>query len=157
MSRATPAAVPALTLRLHPDPVLRTPCTPAVGDVVALARGMLDVMYAAGGRGLAAPQVGRPVRLFVMDLTWKDGLPDPRVFVNPDLDWTSAATGVAEEACLSIPDAPRAVRRPTACRLSHDGPDGRIETDFGGVAARCVQHEMDHLSGRLILDHPDAG
>ena len=126
-------------------------------DPGPLARAMLTAMYDAPGRGLAAPQVGEALRLFVMDAHWKDGLPDPRVFVNPALDWVSPETEAMEEACLSIPDVARAVRRPVACRLSYDGPGGTRRAEaFDGVAARCVQHEMDHLDGRLILDHPDA-
>ena len=152
-----PPVLARLAIRFHPDPILRTVCAPVVGDVTALARGMLDAMYAAPGRGLAAPQVGEALRLFVMDATWKDGLPDPRAFVNPEVIWTSDETAVAEEGCLSLPGRPRAVRRPVACRLAFDGPDGRREEAFAGVAARCVLHEMDHLDGVLILDHPEIG
>lgn len=144
-----------LRIRLHPDPVLRAPCGPVEGDATALARAMLDAMYEARGRGLAAPQVGEALRLFVMDVSWKDGLPDPRVFVNPALVWTAAETAVAEEACLSIPGRPRRVRRPVGCRIGFDGPDGRRVEAFAGAAARCALHEMDHLDGRLILDHPE--
>ncbi|MBM2577221.1 peptide deformylase [Jannaschia sp. Os4] len=147
----------ALSIRLHPDPVLRAACAPFAGDATPLARAMLDAMYAAPGRGLAAPQVGEAVRLFVMDATWKDGLPDPRVFVNPEVTWTAPETAVVEEACLSIPGRPRRVRRPVACRLAFDGPEGRREETFEGGAARCALHEMDHLDGILILDHPEPG
>ena len=145
-----------LTIRLHPDPVLRVPCAPAAGDVAALAQAMLAAMYAAPGRGLAAPQVGHAIRLFVMDAHWKDGLPDPRAFRNPELVWTSEETAVAEEGCLSIPGIPRRLRRPVACRLRFDGPGGPREERFEGLAARCALHELDHLDGRLILDHPAA-
>lgn len=157
--RARPTGVDGrvtpLAIRLYPDPVLRAVCAPVEGDVAPLGRAMLHAMYDAPGRGLAAPQVGEAVRLFVMDAHWKDGLPDPRVFVNPAVDWVSDETAMAEEACLSIPDAPRRVRRPVACRLTFDGPQGRREEAFDGIAARCALHEMDHLDGRLILDHPD--
>ena len=146
----------ALAIRLHPDPVLRVACAPVAGDVSGLARAMLAAMYAAPGRGLAAPQVGEPLRLFVIDATWRDGLPDPRVFVNPEVVWLSDETAVVEEACLSIPGRPRRVRRPVGCRLAFDGPDGQRVEAFAGVAARCALHEMDHLDGRLILDHPEA-
>ena len=153
-----PAPGPARpAIRLHPDPVLRLVCAPVRGDATALARAMLDAMYAAPGRGLAAPQVGEAVRLFVMDATWKDGLPDPRVFVNPEVVWTADETAVMEEGCLSIPDTPRRVRRPVACRLAFDGPHGRREERLDGAAARCALHEMDHLDGVLILDHPEIG
>jgi peptide deformylase len=145
-----------LSLRLHPDPILRAGCAPVAGDVSALARAMLGAMYAAPGRGLAAPQVGLALRLFVMDAGWKEGRPDPRVYVNPEVIWASDETDIAREACLSIPGVSRPVRRPSACTLAHDGPGGRAVARLEGFAARCAQHEMDHLDGRLILDHPEA-
>ena len=142
----------------HPDPVLREVCAPVADpllqDVPDLARDMLDTMYAATGRGLAAPQVGVPLRLFVMDCTWKEGLPDPRVFVNPRI---RAAEGqqVNTEGCLSIPGTPRRVLRPNRVVLAFDGAEGRREAVFEGFAAACICHEMDHLDGVLILDHPE--
>ncbi|MFO6465523.1 peptide deformylase [Jannaschia sp. KMU-145] len=145
-----------LGIRLHPDPVLAEICTPVTGDVTALARDMLDTMYAAPGRGLAGPQVGVTERIFVMDATWKEGLPDPRVFVNPVITGTEGEQ-INEEGCLSIPDTPRRVLRPRRVVLEFDGPDGlRREEAFEGFAAACVAHEMDHLDGILILDHPEA-
>ncbi|MEM7489117.1 MAG: peptide deformylase [Pseudomonadota bacterium] len=141
---------------LHPDPRLRQSCAPSIGPAAALARDMLDTMYAALGRGLAAPQIGVLSRLFVMDTTWKEGLPDPRVFVNPEI---AAAEGeqVNEERCLSIPETPRRVARPRRIVLTFDGPDGhRRDEAFEGFAAACICHEVDHLDGVLILDHPEA-
>jgi peptide deformylase len=144
-----------LTIRTHPDPVLRAVCTPVDGDRTALARGMLDAMYAAPGRGLAAPQVGVTERIFVMDTSWKEGLPDPRVFVNPEI---VAREGwqVNDEGCLSIPGTPRRVERAKRVVLAFDGLGGRRQEAFEGFAAACVQHELDHLDGVLILDHPEA-
>jgi peptide deformylase len=146
---------------MHPDPRLRQVCAPvetvSAGDragLVALAREMLDVMYAAPGRGLAAPQIGVLTRVFVMDATWKEGLPAPRVFVNPEIVGSDGQQ-VNAEACLSIADVSRRVARPARVRLAFDGPSGRIEEEFAGFAAACVCHEMDHLDGRLILDHPE--
>ncbi len=143
-----------LAVVVHPDPVLRVGCTPVAGDVTDLARDMLDTMYGAPGRGLAAPQVGVTSRLFVMDCSWKDGLPDPRVFVNPEI---TAREGrqVNEEGCLSIPGVPRRVARPARVTLTFDGVAGRRSESFDGFAAACVCHEMDHLDGVLILDHPE--
>ncbi|MGB3553753.1 MAG: peptide deformylase [Jannaschia sp.] len=140
---------------LHPDPVLRVVCDPVTEDVTALARDMLDTMYGAPGRGLAAPQVGQVLRLFVMDCTWKEGLPDPRVFVNPEIVASEGAQ-VNEERCLSIPDTPRRIARAARITLAFDGPDGRRREAFEGFAAACVQHEMDHLDGVLILDRAAA-
>ena len=139
----------------HPDPILRVVCDPVSGDVTKLARDMLDTMYAAPGRGLAGPQVGVTERLFVLDATWKDGLPDPRVFVNPEIVARDGRQ-VNEEGCLSIPDTPRRVARPAEITLAFDGASGRREERFAGFAAACICHEMDHLDGVLILDHPEA-
>nr|WP_298434955.1 peptide deformylase [uncultured Jannaschia sp.] len=145
-----------LGIRLYPDPVLAEICTPVTGDVTGLARDMLDTMYAAPGRGLAGPQIGVTERIFVMDATWKEGLPDPRVFVNPVITGTEGEQ-INEEGCLSIPDTPRRVLRPRRVVLEFDGPGGiRREEAFEGFAAACVAHEMDHLDGILILDHPEA-
>ena len=139
----------------HPDPILRVVCDPVLGDVTKLARDILDTMYAAPGRGLAGPQVGVTERLFVLDATWKDGLPDPRVFVNPEIVARDGRQ-VNEEGCLSIPDTPRRVARPAEITLAFDGASGRREERFAGFAAACICHEMDHLDGVLILDHPEA-
>lgn len=144
-----------LTIVLHPDPILHAICTPVDGDTTQLARDMLDTMYAATGRGLAAPQVGVTRRLFVMDCSWKEGLPDPRVFVNPEI-MTREGAQTNEEGCLSIPDTPRRVLRADRVTLAYDGPHGRRQEVFEGLHAACVQHEMDHLDGKLILDHPEA-
>ncbi len=141
---------------LHPDPALRAVCTPVAGDATALARDLLDTMYAAPGRGLAAPQVGVTERLFVMDATWKEGLPDPRVFVNPAIVAAEGAQ-VNEEACLSIPGSPRRIERAARVTLEWDGAEGRRREVFAGFAAACIAHEMDHLDGVTILDRPEAG
>ncbi|WP_371156870.1 peptide deformylase [Jannaschia sp. 2305UL9-9] len=146
-----------LPIRLVPDPILREVCAPVDrgADVSGLARDMLATMYAAPGRGLAAPQIGEGLRLFVMDCSWKEGLPDPRVFVNPVIiDRSGSQTN--EEGCLSLPDVPRLVARADRVTLAFDGPRGQRTEVFEGLAAACVQHEVDHLDGVLITDHPEA-
>ena len=93
-----------MELRLLPDPVLRETCAPVTVFDAALediAAEMLAVMYAAPGRGLAAPQVGLTQRIFVMDTTWKTGDPTPMVFINPEIVSTSDETAVNDEGCLS--------------------------------------------------------
>ena len=141
---------------LHPDPRLRAACAPVgevTGAVRALAADMLETMYAAPGRGLAAPQVGVALRLFVMDVAWKEGDPAPVVAVDPEIVAASEETDAAEEACLSIPGRPVRVRRPAAVTMRWTGLDGtRAEHRLAGAAARCAQHELDHLDGVLILD-----
>ena len=149
-----------MELRLLPDPVLREVCTPvtvfdeALEDVVAE---MLAVMYAAPGRGLAAPQVGVTRRIFVMDATWKSGDPTPMVFINPEIVSASKEMAVNDEGCLSIPHRTVRVARPARVEMRWQDLDGAAQTGmFEGFAAVCVQHERDHLDGVLCIDYPEA-
>ncbi len=138
-----------------PDPRLSLPCAPAVldDDLRTLAADMLETMYAAPGRGLAAPQVGRLVRLFVMDVTWKDGTPTPQVFVNPEILALSGARVTGPEGCLSIPGPVTEVSRAEAVQLRWSDLEGQVHTAaLTGFAAICAQHEYDHLDGILTLD-----
>ena len=142
---------------LHwPDPRLAIVCAPVgvlTPAVQALAEDMLETMYAAPGRGLAAPQVGAMLRLFVMDVTWKDGPRDPMVMVDPVVLWRSDARVTGPEGCLSIPDVVAEVERFDALRLRWTGLDGvQVEADLTGFAAICAQHELDHLDGIVTLD-----
>ncbi|SMY06491.1 peptide deformylase [Flavimaricola marinus] len=149
-------------VRLWPDPVLCQVCPPVAAvdaEVRALAADMLETMYAAPGRGLAAPQVGVLSRLFVMDITWKEAEPDPMVFINPEILAASEEQATFEEGCLSIPDVLTPVTRPAQVRMAWTDLDGhRQERAFEGVAAVCVQHELDHLNGIVTFDRlaPDA-
>jgi peptide deformylase len=148
-----------LPIRLWPDLVLSTPCSPAVLDDVtrALAADMLETMYAAPGRGLAAPQVGQLVRLFVMDTTWKEGTPSPRVMVNPKILWQSPQRVTGPEGCLSIPGVLTQIDRAAEIRLRWLDLDGTVrEETLTGFAAVCAQHEYDHLDGVVTFDRLDA-
>ena len=149
-----------LSIRLYPDPILRKVCAPVTlfdARLAGLAQNMLDMMYAAPGRGLAGPQVGVPERVFVMDATWKDGTPSPVVCVNPQIIVASAVTAAGEEGCLSIPDTPCLVRRPVAITLAWQDAKGiRHSADLEGAAARIAQHELDHLDGILCIDRTEA-
>jgi peptide deformylase len=139
-----------------PDPILTQTCAPAVlsDDLRALAADMLETMYAAPGRGLAAPQVGRLVRMFVMDVTWKEGVKTPVVVVNPEILWASDARVVGPEGCLSIPGPTTMVERAEAVRLRWSDLEGGVHEEvLTGFAAICAQHEYDHLDGVLTLDH----
>jgi peptide deformylase len=141
-----------------PDPVLRGVAASVenIDEVRDLARDMLETMYAAPGRGLAAPQVGLPLRLFVMDVGWKEGAPAPRVFVNPEVLGVSDETATREEGCLSIPGRVSRVTRPAEVALRWLDLDGAVQEDtFGGFAATCVQHEIDHLDGILCTDREE--
>ncbi len=142
---------------LHwPDPRLATVCAP-VGEVTpevrALAADMLETMYAAPGRGLAGPQVGAMLRLFVMDAWWKDGPHDPQVIIDPEVVWLSGDRAEGPEGCLSIPGVLAPVERAVALQLGWTTLDGeRVEAELKGFVAICVQHELDHLDGIVTLD-----
>ncbi|WP_102108430.1 peptide deformylase [Oceaniglobus roseus] len=139
-----------------PDPILQQTAAPVTdfdAALAALAQDMLDTMYDAPGRGLAAPQVGRLIRLFVMDTTWKEGTPDPVVCVNPEILWSSDETEENEEGCLSIPGTPMPIVRPARIGLRWQGVDGTVnEAELDGPDALCAQHEIDHLDGLVIFD-----
>ena len=138
-----------------PDPRLSMACAPAVPseDLRALAADMLETMYAAPGRGLAAPQVGRLIRMFVMDVGWKEGEPSPVVAVNPEILWSSDTRVIGPEGCLSIPGPTTMVERAEAVRMRWTGLDGMAHEELlTGLAAICAQHEYDHLDGVLTLD-----
>jgi len=143
-----------------PDPRLATACKPVAKitpEIRKLANDMLETMYAAPGRGLAAPQVGVLSRVFVMDTTWKDGTRDPMVFVNPEILTASEERATLAEGCLSIPGVSVEVTRSLRVRLRWTDLEGqRCERAFDGFPAACVQHEMDHLDGIVTLDRVDA-
>jgi len=148
--------MPILPITRFPDPMLRRPCTP-VGPVDSvlrqLAADMLETMYAAPGRGLAAPQVAVPLRLFVMDCTWKEGTPSPRICLNPQILAASDTLATNTEGCLSIPGVPAVVARPDWVLLRWSDLDGTLhEARLSGFEAVCAQHELDHLNGRLCID-----
>ncbi len=151
-----PGATPRAIV-IHPDPRLRATCAPVgavTEEVRDLARDMLATMYAAPGRGLAAPQVGVLKRLFVMDCTWREGAPDPLVCIDPMIRDASEVMATREEGCLSIPDHPVRVTRPSEVTLEFTDLTGaRRSRRLTGFAAACAQHENDHLNGVLILDH----
>ncbi|NDR56859.1 peptide deformylase [Aliiruegeria sabulilitoris] len=148
-----------LNIVTWPDPVLARDCDP-VGEIDAslrrLAEDMLATLYAAEGRGLAAPQVGQPLRLFVMDTEWKERAPAPRIFINPEITWTSPETQAFEEGCLSIPGILARVERPAQIHMRWTEIDGSAqEADLHGFDAICAQHELDHLDGIVTLDRVD--
>lgn len=138
-----------------PDPRLSMPCRPAVltDALRILAADMLETMYHAPGRGLAAPQVGRLERLFVMDVTWKEGTHSPVVMVNPEMLELSEERALGPEGCLSIPGPTTMVERAKEVRMRWTDLDGNLrEERLTGFAAICAQHEYDHLDGIVTLD-----
>jgi peptide deformylase len=140
-----------------PDARLRQVSKPVekVDDALrALMDDMLETMYDAPGIGLAAIQVGAPLRVIVMDLAGEDEEPAPRYFVNPEILDPSEETNVYEEGCLSVPEYFDEVERPARCRVKYLDYDGKEQVlDAEGLLATCIQHEMDHLEGVLFIDH----
>ncbi|MDP5307296.1 peptide deformylase [Paracoccus spongiarum] len=146
------------TILIHPDPMLRDRAQPAGilpgPELAQLAADLLATMYGAGGRGLAAPQIGVLRRIFVMDCGWKSGDPRPLVMLDPEIVARSDRMAVAAEQCLSIPDRPVEVARPEEVVITWYDLDGRhLRRSLDATAARIAQHELDHLHGRLILDY----
>ena len=144
-------------LIILPDPVLRQISKPVErvdDDLRKLADDMLETMYDAPGIGLAAIQIGIPLRLLVIDLA-KDGEEKaPMVAINPEILDRSDDRSVYEEGCLSIPDYYAEVERPASVRakfLDRDGREQEITAD--GLLATCLQHEIDHLNGVLFIDY----
>lgn len=141
-------------IRILGDPVLREECRPVDGvdgDVRQLVADLLETMYEADGIGLAAPQVGVPVRIFVYDVRDED-VPGG-VLINPRIVEQSEATERDVEGCLSIPGLQEVVERPATVvmeGMDEEGEDVRLEAD--GLLARCLQHEYDHLDGVLFFD-----
>ncbi len=144
-------------LIILPDPLLREVSKPVerVDDALRKFAGdMLDTMYDAPGIGLAAIQVGEPLRMLVLDLAEKDEEPQPRVIINPEIVASSDTRSVHEEGCLSIPDYYAEVERPGEVTVKYIDLDGKEQTvEADGLLATCLQHEIDHLNGVLFIDH----
>lgn len=142
---------------LIPDPVLRKISAPVLvfDDALdKLVADMFETMYDAPGIGLAAIQIGVPLRVITIDLAKNDAPKAPRVFVNPEIVWSSEEVGIYEEGCLSIPEYYEEVERPARVRVRHlDEAGTPRETEADGLLATCLQHEIDHLNGVLFIDH----
>jgi peptide deformylase len=141
---------------LHfPDPRLRTKAKPVLvvdDNIRQLANDMLETMYDAPGIGLAASQVNHHIRLIVIDIT--EDKSRPMVFINPEITALTEDTAPYEEGCLSVPTVYDFVERPTrisVTALNEHGESFTLETD--GLLAVCLQHELDHLDGKLFVDY----
>ena len=142
----------------HPDPRLKKLCMPIsdITDAVRqLADDMLETMYAAPGIGLAAPQIGALSRIIVMDCEKDDDAdPNPIIMFNPEIVAHSEETNVYEEGCLSIPEHYAEVTRPKEVEVAWIDRNGSLHKRvFDGLWATCVQHEIDHLNGKLFIDY----
>lgn len=141
---------------LYPDPVLLTPTAPIEridDEIRELARDMVETMYSAPGIGLAANQVGVAKRLCVVDLSVGETPGDLHVLINPRVV-ASSGVEVGEEGCLSFPDILLDIERPFAAIVEATGLEGetvRIEAE--GLLARAMQHEIEHLDGRVFLQN----
>ena len=140
-----------------PDPRLKA-VSAAVDSVDAATRrlidDMIDSMYEADGIGLAAVQIGLPLRVIVMDLDQKDGKKNPRAFINPVITWRSDEVATFEEGCLSVPEIWEDVERAARIKAEFVDRDGNMQLlEAEGLLATCLQHEMDHLEGVLFIDH----
>ena len=143
---------------IHPDPRLKQVAA-AVSDLSderrALAADLLETMYDAPGIGLAAPQVGVAERLIVVDCVKDEGTaPRPLIMFNPEIIAASDRTSVYEEGCLSIPEQYGEVTRPAEVTVRWiDETGAEWSEDMDGLWATCVQHEIDHLDGKLFIDY----
>ena len=163
-----------------PDPRLKQVSKPVEtfdDDLKTLVDDMFETMYAAHGIGLAAIQVGVPIRLLVIDLQEPDENAEPvecghdhgdgegkhthqpiknnpRIFVNPEILEPAEELANYQEGCLSVPEIYADVERPATCRVRWQDLEGKThEEDMQGMMATCIQHEMDHLEGILFIDH----
>ncbi|MEO1206735.1 MAG: peptide deformylase [Pseudomonadota bacterium] len=150
------AELPIITI---PDPLLREVSTPVEtvnNGVLRLLDDMLETMYEAPGIGLAAVQVGVLKRLVVIDIGDEEDedAKRPICMINPEIVSRDGEPSLYEEGCLSIPDIKVDVERPSLCTVRFIDRDGKqIELETDGLLAKAIQHEVDHLDGRLIIDH----
>ncbi len=164
---------------LIPDTRLRqtVPLVQSVNEEIeTLVADMFETMYEAPGIGLAAPQIGVMSRVIVVDCAKRSRAenedededededeedenapepdPEPIALINPEILWFSGELSVHEEGCLSIPDYYEDVERPARCKVSYLDLEGQsIERELDGLLSTCVQHEIDHLNGKLFIDY----
>ena len=138
-----------------PDPRLRTiaqPVEEVTDEIRQLATDMFETMYDAPGIGLAATQVDQHIQLIVMDLSEEKN--QPLVFINPKVTPLTEEVQSYEEGCLSVPQIYDKVERPSRVKIEALNLDGeKIEIEADGLLAVCIQHEMDHLNGKLFVDY----
>lgn len=146
-----------LPILVAPDPRLKAKAQPVEKVDAALQRlidDMFETMYQAPGIGLAAPQVGVAKRLIVVDIAKKDEDPQPMALINPEILWQSEDRSVYEEGCLSVPEHYAEVERPARVKVRYQDRQGEIrEIEADGLLSTVLQHEIDHLSGKLFVDY----
>lgn len=142
-------------IRIYGDPILRKntrPVTDFNDGLKVFVKQMKNDMYESDGVGLAAPQVGRSVRLAIVDIT--GGEQEPYVLINPEIFYFSEEKGDYEEGCLSVPDIKITIKRPSIVSVNAMDENGKEYTleKVDGLLARTIQHETDHLDGILFVD-----
>jgi peptide deformylase len=146
-----------LTILHHPDPRLRQVALPVtIFDVqlATFAEDLLTTMYQAKGIGLAATQVGVRLRVIALDISEERN--QGRIFINPEI-LSAEGSSVYEEGCLSLPDSFEKVTRPAKIHLRYQNLQGETQTlTAEGLLATCLQHEIDHLDGKLFIDYLSA-
>ncbi len=144
-----------LPILCYPDPKLHTVAKPVVSvdePINTLINDMLATMYDANGIGLAATQVDVHLRLIVIDVSEKRN--EPLVLINPEITWISAEKQLNEEGCLSVPGIYDGVERASAIKLSALDRAGKArDLEAEGLLAVCIQHEMDHLLGKVFVEY----
>ena len=146
-----------LSIITAPDPRLKIKARPVAAvdaKVRRLMDDMLGTMYQAIGIGLAAPQVGQPSRVIVLDVAREGDRPQPLKLANPESLWRSSDLATFSEGCLSLPEHYADVTRPAEIRLRYLDHENEIrEMHATGLLATCLQHEIEHLDGILFVDH----
>lgn len=144
-----------LTILRYPDPRLHTVAKPVAAVDARLRKlvdDMLETMYEAAGIGLAATQVDVHERLVVIDVS--EDRTEPLVLVNPEIVWASEEMRVGDEGCLSVPGIYDGVERSTAIKVQALDLDGKLQVHAAeGMLAVCIQHEMDHLMGKVFVEY----
>ena len=144
-----------LTILRYPDPRLHTMAQPVAAvdaRLRQLADAMFETMYDASGIGLAATQVDVHERLVVIDISEERN--QPLVLINPEIVWLSEETRVGDEGCLSVPGIYDGVERALAVRVQALDLDGKLQVhEAEGMLAVCIQHEMDHLMGKVFVEY----
>lgn len=144
-----------LTILRYPDPRLHTIAKPVVqvdARLKALADDMFETMYEAQGIGLAATQVDVHERFIVVDAS--ENRDQPLVLINPEIVWASQETRIGDEGCLSVPGIYDGVERALAIRVQAQDLSGKLQThEAEGMLAVCIQHEMDHLIGKVFVEY----
>ena len=150
--------MPQRKIITEPDTILRKKSAnleKVDNELRELMDDMLETMYDAPGIGLAAPQIGVLERIVVLDCVKEDGAaPDPKIMINPQITAQSDETNIYEEGCLSIPEHFAEVTRPSEVEvLWFDQNGAEHKAGFDGLWATCIQHEIDHLNGKLFIDY----